>query len=285
MILHHGSFLIRISTDLCLFAAPRGFSQLVTSFFGSWCQGIHLMLLFAWTSFTEHFHALHSLLSNLLELLEFLKHGYYFAANRFYPFCTFFSVLRQNCVLPWIDWKDLIFFQRFVFVLSICFSYSIFSLYSIFNEHWIRNMRVGNRTPNSTSRVQKECLTVLTTAPHKWGRHSFARLLATMHIHDFSSPSRKALSWKMVEMMGIEPMTPCLQGRCSPSWATPPYMGSSIPENWTTIQETHAVPISLFQGFVLVYFQTSRNTLMFLTFSIERRWSSRTFRYGYLVTT
>ena len=27
-----------------------------------------------------------------------------------------------------------------------------------------------------------------------------------------------------MEMMGIEPMTPCLQGRCSPSWATPPYL-------------------------------------------------------------
>ena len=27
----------------------------------------------------------------------------------------------------------------------------------------------------------------------------------------------------LVEMMGIEPMTPCLQGRCSPSWATPPF--------------------------------------------------------------
>ena len=29
---------------------------------------------------------------------------------------------------------------------------------------------------------------------------------------------------RVVEMMGIEPMTPCLQGRCSPSWATPPYL-------------------------------------------------------------
>ena len=26
----------------------------------------------------------------------------------------------------------------------------------------------------------------------------------------------------LVEMMGFEPMTPCLQGRCSPNWATPP---------------------------------------------------------------
>ena len=25
-----------------------------------------------------------------------------------------------------------------------------------------------------------------------------------------------------MEMMGFEPMTPCLQGRCSPNWATPP---------------------------------------------------------------
>ena len=36
-----------------LFAANRSLSQLVTSFFGSWCQGIHLMLLFAWTSFSR----------------------------------------------------------------------------------------------------------------------------------------------------------------------------------------------------------------------------------------
>ena len=28
---------------------------------------------------------------------------------------------------------------------------------------------------------------------------------------------------RLVEMNGIEPMTPCLQSRCSPSWATPPY--------------------------------------------------------------
>ena len=26
-----------------------------------------------------------------------------------------------------------------------------------------------------------------------------------------------------MEMEGFEPLTPCLQGRCSPNWATPPY--------------------------------------------------------------
>ena len=51
MILHHRCSHIRISTDLCLFATPRSFSQLVTSFVGSQCQGILHMLFFAWTTF------------------------------------------------------------------------------------------------------------------------------------------------------------------------------------------------------------------------------------------
>ena len=34
---------IRISTDQSLLAAPRGFSQRATSFIASWCQGIHRM--------------------------------------------------------------------------------------------------------------------------------------------------------------------------------------------------------------------------------------------------
>ena len=40
-------FHIRISTDHSLLATPRSFSQLITSFFGAWCQGIHHTLLLA----------------------------------------------------------------------------------------------------------------------------------------------------------------------------------------------------------------------------------------------
>ena len=40
-------FPIRISTNQCLLAAPRSFSQLATSFFGVWCLGIHPVLFFA----------------------------------------------------------------------------------------------------------------------------------------------------------------------------------------------------------------------------------------------
>ena len=38
------------------------------------------------------------------------------------------------------------------------------------------------------------------------------------------------LSYKpmLVEIIGIEPMTPCLQSRCSPSWAIPPGLSRSL---------------------------------------------------------
>ena len=43
-------FPIRTSPDQSIFAAPRSFSQLITSFIGSQCQGILLVLFFAWTN-------------------------------------------------------------------------------------------------------------------------------------------------------------------------------------------------------------------------------------------
>ena len=42
-------FPIRKSMDQSSFAAPHGLSQLVTSFFGAWCQGILPVLYFAWS--------------------------------------------------------------------------------------------------------------------------------------------------------------------------------------------------------------------------------------------
>ena len=43
-------FPIRKSPAQRSFAAPRSLSQLITSFIGSWCQGIPLALLLAWPS-------------------------------------------------------------------------------------------------------------------------------------------------------------------------------------------------------------------------------------------
>ena len=132
-----------------------------------------------------------------------------------------------------------------------------------------------------------------------------ARALTTWAMSPYSYGSLSPLfPWdffsSLVEMMGFEPMTPCLQGRCSPNWATPPYLYEAfafvvavffcvfaffffrmVPENRTTkkrfLTQSHWVcPIS--NVLWKIFFQS-------LAFSIERRWSSRTFRYGYLVTT
>ena len=95
---------------------------------------------------------------------------------------------------------------------------------------------------------------------------------------------------RLVEMMGFEPMTPCLQGRCSPSWATPPYhTGFFLKDHCESLRfwslkieqqkfHTSSLKTSLVKS-------TPRSPWKDLMVSIERRWSSRTFRYGYLVTT
>ena len=46
----HVSFLIRKSSDLWLCAPTRSLSQLIASFIGSWCQGIHHAPFVAWPS-------------------------------------------------------------------------------------------------------------------------------------------------------------------------------------------------------------------------------------------
>ena len=49
------------------------------------------------------------------------------------------------------------------------------------------------------------------------------RILADSVPEVWLSSNFRLISQALVEMNGIEPMTPCLQSRCSPSWATPPY--------------------------------------------------------------
>ena len=89
----------------------------------------------------------------------------------------------------------------------------------------------------------------------------------------------------LVEMRRIELLTPCLQSRCSPSWATPPlpyffFFQSSVffPVSSKLNKNYFLKPLLTGELFYEKFVSSS-------LFSIERRWSSRTFRYGYLVTT
>ena len=96
-------FPIRKSPDRSLFAAPRGLSQLVTSFIGSWCQGIRPVLFFAWTSY------LYSLFS---ELLEFLRKQDKFRIEKVYPFrVVCFPPFGEIVILITLNWKDSINFS------------------------------------------------------------------------------------------------------------------------------------------------------------------------------
>ena len=125
-------FPIRKSADRSSFAAPRSLSQLVTSFVGSQCQGIHLMLFFAWTTFVYWFFNILSVLS-MLELL-----------------CFFFFHLK-DIDFPWLPsfGKIVSFYPNTekpdFFVVSLLLWFLVFSLYyvchvllfsySVFNEH------------------------------------------------------------------------------------------------------------------------------------------------------
>ena len=55
------------------------------------------------------------------------------------------------------------------------------------------------------------------------------------------------LSRELVEMNGIEPMTPCLQSRCSPSWATPP----NISWKWQPLTKSLICPCRYISGHIV----------------------------------
>ena len=128
MVLHHECFHIRISADLCLFAAPRSFSQLITSFIGSWCQGIRLMLLFAWT-FLSVISLKITWFSSFFELLEFHKTflGYFFLfAVKRLSFCALiFFHLSVKLYFFTLLFNRKTYINLLIFVLFVCsFFYS-----------------------------------------------------------------------------------------------------------------------------------------------------------------
>ena len=131
MILHHGGFPIRKSADRSLFAAPRSFSQLITSFIGSLCQGIHLMLLFAWTFLFS---------SSLFELLEFHKQIMISVINssvkRFYPFFFWILFPPFGEIVIYPNWKDLWFFANLLVKSFVLLSVRFLLFNTLFGFQW-----------------------------------------------------------------------------------------------------------------------------------------------------
>ncbi len=206
-VLHRRGFPIRRSSGHSLFPAHRGLSQVVASFFGSWCQGIHLMLFFAWTARLIHssLRFAYCLSSQIIVLgCELHKKTILFLNSTiFHPLFRVFGkivfILSDN---PYF-WKDLLISK--LKNLSIQLSVRFFLLYSVFNERLLVRSIRGALVGPSGLEPPTSCLS---------GTRS--------NLLSYEPISCSLVFHLLVEMMGFEPMTPCLQGRCSPSWATPP---------------------------------------------------------------
>ena len=131
--LRRGSFLIRISADRRLFAAPRSFSQLVTSFIGSQCQGILHMLFFAWTT---------KVLQYFLYILWYTS--VLIAWIAVFHTCSF---IWQNCFF-YPKQKNLIYFLVFPFtyVCHVCHTNSFELIWSflLFGFQWTFRLTLSN---------------------------------------------------------------------------------------------------------------------------------------------
>ena len=160
--------------------------------------------------------------------------------------CLLCSTLRWNCSIcypqfqerPWSFWlcnrcfKNLLISKSLSFFLTICsFLYSFFIRFS----------------KNKSTQSAESLAPLLGAAARRWSvwvdsnhrpRAYQARALTTWATDRYCSGSLSdpclpgEVSFTLVEMMGIEPMTPCLQGRCSPSWATPPGLSVFQRSHW-----------------------------------------------------
>ena len=101
--------------------------------------------------------------------------------------------------------------------------------YSVFNEHWFFSLsQLSLRFCIGFTVTQ--ALVCIPVKPIKWAqvdsnhrpRAYQARALTCWAMSPYVRGGQFRTTLPLVEMMGFEPMTPCLQGRCSPNWATPP---------------------------------------------------------------
>ena len=104
-------FPIQISPDRWIFAPPRSFSQLITSFIGSQCQGIHPALLFAWPLLICSVISGGLLVSSLFSQL--LLHRFRDASDVWQLF-----ILINSCFLKYLRIGFNVKFSRYMRVLQ-----------------------------------------------------------------------------------------------------------------------------------------------------------------------
>ena len=170
------------------------------------------MLLFAWTSLLILF-SLFSWIAEFLKQISFAakKHLSSFLRSTFRWNCNFTHFLGKTKLIsqfcPLKSVRFLLILSKFLLNIFIFLFDCQGSLCHTFMCGWSVWMD-SNHRPHA----YQAC--ALTT----WATDRFS----------FGSPFVHRVAFRLVEMMGFEPMTPCLQGRCSPSWATPPSCKSGV---------------------------------------------------------
>ena len=106
-----------------------------------------------------------------------------------------FFTLKRN-----LNYRSRFFYLNFAVIFIVQFSRNIFATYRC----WWAQVD-SNHRPYA---YQAYALTTWAMSPYWLDRQLFV---------SYPHP--------LVEMRRIELLTPCVQGRCSPSWATPPYQG------------------------------------------------------------
>ena len=170
-----------------------------------------------------------------LNCLSFIEHLFWFSfrSKKVWSFLRFFpsgwdlsiSILGNCSSLPKLIGKT----YSNLFCLLKCVLFYLFvstHFTSLFGFQWTFSFRRSslrwwaqvdsNHRPRA---YQARALTTWAMSPLSYSMYlvSLAYLLRLL---------------PLVEMMGFEPMTPCLQGRCSPNWATPPFLGSDPHGHW-----------------------------------------------------
>ena len=114
------SSLIRISADHRIFAPPRSFSQLVTSFFGAMYQGILRMLFVAWSLLDSASFALFPSLVLSYKNSTFLTR--LIILSQFKTLIALYFVLTLLILLPFLYFIFLLFpMQLSVFIAKLSF--------------------------------------------------------------------------------------------------------------------------------------------------------------------
>ena len=155
-------------------------------------------------------------LSYVLSCLSFANNCFRFLRiwKSFFPFSCYFLLFYSRhfrdeiVVLNHFFGKTKSSFLKFVLLTQLSVRF-LFLLYLVFNEHFLF--------------ISLQAYWWAQVDSNHRPRAYQARALTTWAMSPFRFRQRfVSIFLPLVEMMGFEPMTPCLQGRCSPNWATPP---------------------------------------------------------------